>query len=206
MNRTETPTETIAQKLSSTRYPGFKRLAFAKNYSVSREGVVYSEKLNKILKPYIASSGYASVDLRTDFGKRVAYRVHRLVAFCYLPMKDGCTHVNHKDFNKANNAVENLEWVTTSENQQHARKGGRWQFSRIRTYSTVTYWVAQQIRLDFATLGLSIREMANAYQLSTDLISGIVSGKLYLKPDVSDFPSESQRLAAAVRVVEGAGL
>lgn len=68
--------------------------------------------------------GYLIVDLYKD-GKRSKVKVHRLVLESFLPV-DGCEHldVNHKDGNKKNNALENLEWCTRRENLIHAVKSG----------------------------------------------------------------------------------
>lgn len=57
-------------------------------------------------------------------GKRHYFNVHRLVAETFLENELNKREVNHKDGNKANNNVNNLEWVTSSENQLHAFKNG----------------------------------------------------------------------------------
>lgn len=75
----------------------------------------------RILTPW-SSNGYHQVNLSGR--KRV--HVHRLVAEAFLEKVEGRDHVNHKDGNRSNNNVENLEWVTPSENILHAyRELGR---------------------------------------------------------------------------------
>lgn len=58
--------------------------------------------------------------------KKQSYKVHRLVAEAFLPNPMGKTQVNHKDGNKENNAVYNLEWSNNAENAQHAIETGLW--------------------------------------------------------------------------------
>lgn len=80
------------------------------------------------LKQNFGNSGYLQVGL-SKFGSKKFVMVHRLVAKTFLENKSSsCTAVNHKDGNKSNNNVSNLEWVTYSENQTHAYKNGlnRW--------------------------------------------------------------------------------
>lgn len=80
-----------------------------------------------ILKQQKDKYGYMRVSVSGEYGK-VTYKVHRLVAIPHIelpsdkPFKD--LQVNHKDGNKSNNCVENLEWCTNSENQSHAIKLG----------------------------------------------------------------------------------
>lgn len=67
--------------------------------------------------------GYPAVDLY-ERGKRNTERVHRLVAKAFIPNPDNKPEVNHKDGDKHNNRVSNLEWVTCKENCEHAWENG----------------------------------------------------------------------------------
>lgn len=60
------------------------------------------------------------------------YKIHRLVAAAYIPNPENKPQVNHKDLNKQNNNVANLEWVTNSENSQHASQNGAKPYSNRR--------------------------------------------------------------------------
>ena len=71
----------------------------------------------KILKPRTQNGGYLIVCLSHN-GKRIAKTIHRLVAITFIGNREGLD-VNHKDGNKQNNKLENLEWVTRSENIKH---------------------------------------------------------------------------------------
>lgn len=89
-----------------------------KDYTITKEGEVYSLLKNKVLKPYNNGIGYRAVKLMVD-GKRRQFYLHRLVAQAYIGDVDNLV-VNHLDGNKANNNVANLEIVTQKENQKHA--------------------------------------------------------------------------------------
>lgn len=69
------------------------------------------------IKPRIGKNGYARVYLRdTVTNKRKDYYVHRLVAKAFIPNPDKYKYVNHKDCNRQNNCVDNLEWCTAKYN------------------------------------------------------------------------------------------
>ena len=73
----------------------------------------------KILKSFDNRNGYRQVTLHKD-GERKNYYVHRLVATAFLPCPDECCVINHKDYNRSNNAADNLEWCTQAENVNYS--------------------------------------------------------------------------------------
>lgn len=93
-------------------------------YQVSSNGDVYSLVTNKFMKLHENDDGYLGLQLRKD-GKHKNWLVHVLVAQAFIPNPDNLSDVNHKDLDKKNNRVDNLEWVTHQENIRHAVKQGR---------------------------------------------------------------------------------
>lgn len=95
-------------------------------YSVSNLGRVKSNYANKerILKPYKNHYGYLMIDLRSP-EKRKGISVHRLVAQAFIPNPDNLPEVNHKDEDKTNNCVDNLEWCTTEYNCNYGTRNIR---------------------------------------------------------------------------------
>lgn len=79
----------------------------------------------RILKLHQNETGYMTIDLWKDTIKK-RYKVHRLVAETFIPNPKMKKCVNHKDGDKGNNCVDNLEWVTHSENMHHAVDQGLW--------------------------------------------------------------------------------
>lgn len=106
-------------------------LGFEGLYSVSDSGKVKShtkmrgafEIQERIMKPAIKRNGYYQIVLSKDHFKKYP-NIHRLVAIHFIPNPLNLPEVNHKDGDKSNNNVENLEWTTSSNNQKHAYKLG----------------------------------------------------------------------------------
>lgn len=93
-------------------------------YQVSNLGNVkslffHSTNTPRLLKSSPTNCGYYKVQLHLN-GKPKTKYVHRLVAETFLPRIQGKDQVNHKDGDKSNNALQNLEWVSASENQLHS--------------------------------------------------------------------------------------
>ena len=88
------------------------------NYLIYPDGKVYSKKTKRYLKPGTDTGGYKYVNLCKD-GKPKSYLVHRLVALHYIPNPDNLPQVDHRYRDRTDNRVENLRWVTRSENNQN---------------------------------------------------------------------------------------
>lgn len=77
----------------------------------------------RVLNPFVINSGYMSVHIIID-GKKINKLVHRLVAQTFIPNHDSLKEVNHKDCDRTNNNVDNLEWCSRSYNIQYREKFG----------------------------------------------------------------------------------
>lgn len=85
------------------------------NYWIFDNGDVYNENTKQILKGSIGENGYRYYRLSKDNKKKMFYG-HRLVAEAFLDNPNNLPVVNHKDGNKLNNNIDNLEWVSYSDN------------------------------------------------------------------------------------------
>nr|DAG93666.1 MAG TPA: homing endonuclease [Crassvirales sp.] len=89
-------------------------------YRVSNLGRIQNSK-GKILSPYKNKFGYLSIDLFVN-GKKWKCKVHRLVAITFIPNPNNLPMVNHKDEDKTNNNVTNLEWCDNSYNLSYGSR------------------------------------------------------------------------------------
>jgi hypothetical protein len=157
-------------------------------YAVREDGEIISMKGKK---PLVLTGGitcgYRSYSLRKD-GKQYQFLGHRLVAETYLDNPSDKPQVNHKDGNKTNNAVSNLEWVTKSENAKHAYSTGLIVISKQhltlmqenagKVKALFTKVDADNIRAIYNLMVKpSCRKIARAYGCSKATIQRIVNGK-----------------------------
>lgn len=102
------------------------------------------------------------------------FYVHRLIATAFLDSIKNKIHVNHKDGNKLNNNLDNLEWVTRSENQKHSYKMG---FQNIKgnknPFSILTEDIVKNIREN--KFGLTIKEFAGLLDVSISTIYAVIN-------------------------------
>lgn len=87
-------------------------------YAITEDGNVWSYRRNKFLIAKMSNCGYMRVVLSKN-NVTTNYSVHRLVAKAYIPNPNNYPCVNHKDENKLNNCVENLEWCTHKYNRNY---------------------------------------------------------------------------------------
>lgn len=99
-------------------------------YQISNYGRIRNKKQKRILKPS-KSGGYYHISLR--YGNKKEFLIHRLVAEAFIPNPYNYKYVNHKDENKFNNFVENLEWCTAKYNVTYG-KGALARNQRIIQY------------------------------------------------------------------------
>ena len=147
------------------------------NYKVSNLGNVKNIITNRTLKPDILR-GYKRVVLyRNGFKKK--FQIHRLVAICFIKNKQNNPCVNHKDGNPSNNNLNNLEWVTYSENEKHS----------YDVLKKVTGGICRR-KIDLKDIvkikdlhkkGLSQRNISKLYNVSHSTIGNILRCQTYTK-------------------------
>lgn len=110
------------------------KVIYMVNYIVNRDGSIFSLKSRKKLKPQDNGNGYKKVSFRKN-GKTLQKYVHRVVMECFSYSDIPGLEVDHIDRIKSNNNVDNLRWVTPSQNQSEM-VGNRYSSPRkCRTYS-----------------------------------------------------------------------
>ena len=165
----------------------FKPIIGHETYSVTNKGRVYSEKRGKFLKPSVNSSNYKKVVLN---GKNLY--VHRLVAEAFCDNHDNLCEVNHKDGNKWNNNYTNLEWVTKSDNAQHAFDMG------LRTISGYTRYKVSKSAHRFSDYeieeirkmyydGMKKQEIADKIGCYSSTICDILNGNTYREIEMTPY-------------------
>lgn len=97
---------------------------YLKNYIIKPTGKIFNLYTNKEIKPYKMANGYHQVTLYDFNGHHKKFLVHRLVAKAFIKNPNNYETVNHKNFDRSDNRVENLEWLSIGDNLRHARKYG----------------------------------------------------------------------------------
>ena len=100
------------------------------NYMVSNTGEIKSLNYNKtgkekVLIPHKLSNGYLGINLYDDNKRSCYLLIHRLVAQAFLPNPNGYSIINHKDENRSNNSVNNLEWCSYKYNLNYGNRNSK---------------------------------------------------------------------------------
>lgn len=152
---------------------GFREL-----YQVSNLGRVRRKDTLKVLKPLNISKGYKGVRLYETTEKAVTKKIHRLVAEYFIENSLNLPQVNHKDGNKSNNKVDNLEWCSNEYNMNHAIvnsliKQGEERFNSKCTEASLL------LLQDLIDYGFTIKQLSIVYGINKNCMKEIVKGRTY---------------------------
>lgn len=150
-------------------------------YEITSDGKCYSfhSGKKKLISLTLRSKGYLGFTWYSN-GIRKSALIHRLVAQKYIPNPDNKPEVNHKDGNKKNNDVSNLEWCTSLENNRHAVETGlRNNKGENHVNSKLTNEIVSEIRNKYIPRIYSTHKLAKEYGISQRLVLNIVTNKCW---------------------------
>lgn len=152
-------------------------------YEASENGEIRNKSTKVIRKARVNRLGYLQMNFsRNDGTKRTVTKlVHKLVAETFIPNPNHYPQINHKDGNKQNNAINNLEWCTSSENTRHAHRTGLASVYRGSEHinAKLTGNQIKEIREQYARGRISQDKIAAAYNVSQTTVGRIVRGERY---------------------------
>jgi predicted XRE-type DNA-binding protein len=151
-------------------------------YQVSNHGKIRNIKkgyFGRFLKGSIDKDGYITVGLRKE-GKGKYNKVHRLVLTVFdRPPKPG-EECNHKDGNKSNNFIENIEWCTHLQNMQHKENVlGKHTRGENQVTHKLTEHDVKEIRVLIKEEKLTQKQIAGRYGVHQSVISSIKFGRTW---------------------------
>lgn len=149
----------------SEKIRGFER------YLIYSNGAIYDTKYNKYICKWIDNVGYYQCILKDESGKKHYKRVHRLVANTFIENPNNLPQVNHKDGNKLNNKVDNLEWCSNRENTQHGYDNGLYRY-KSRCHAINVYKKNGEYIKTFK----SIRSMCKELNINRKTVTMILKG------------------------------
>ncbi|WP_159585955.1 NUMOD4 domain-containing protein [Chelativorans xinjiangense] len=142
-------------------------------YSVSTHGRIWSHVSGCLKKAKTSRRDrYLSVKIYKN-GQENNFLVHRLVAETFIPNPEGKPQVNHKDFDRQNPRVDNLEWNTPLENVGHFLASGR----KKRCHRSHPRWHVNRVRSLYSSGDLSIEQLARAFRMSTKTVCKMINGE-----------------------------
>ena len=133
-----------------------KRIKGYREYLIAESGDITSYKKGykpRVMKTYISNSGYYSLRLCKN-GVSKLFTMHRLKATAFIPNPNNYPCINHKDGNKLNNDLPNLEWCDYSHNNRHAYRSGLKKPVGLKL-NTLQVSVIKRLLNDMSDVGIS---------------------------------------------------
>ena len=152
-----------------------EKLKGFENYYIDKEGNIYTKDKKLMTGKFVDNTGYYQIVLRKN-GKRSYQRLHRLIAIQFIDNPNNLPQVNHKDGNKLNNSLDNLEWCTQSHNIKEAVR------LELMDYSNNTFVPKKVIQINKDTKEIikiynSIIEASKELKINRTGISNCCSGR-----------------------------
>jgi len=149
-------------------------------YGITEDGKVWSFYTHKFIKHSYLNTGYPMVTL-WDGKKSHGRTLHRLVAEAYLPKVEGKPHVNHKDSDRTNPKLENLEWCNRSENMKHGIASGNFDGKLGRKgKQNGNYSISSEVVTAIVKArreGASLKELSIKYKVSLGYVWKLCAGQ-----------------------------
>lgn len=148
------------------------------DYKISKWGEIYSTITKRYLKYDITKQGYCRIKLLDPrLGKIKNYSVHRLVALQFIPNPRKLPQVNHRDGNKKNNSVFNLEWCTSEYNIRHAVENRLYKIEEDSPTAKLTKEDVFKIHWLYTVRKFNKTEISKMYNISDATVGNILCGK-----------------------------
>lgn len=151
-----------------------KKIKNSLEYYASEDGRIFRN--GRSIGTY--THNYPSVVIRYENGEYKTHYIHRLIAEAFIPNPDNKAYVNHKDGNRHNNHVSNLEWTTPSENTQHAVDIGLKRTGVLSPNSILNEEQVHEICRLLAE-GRRVKDIKDMFGISQSIVSEIKAKKKY---------------------------
>lgn len=148
---------------------------------VKARGVGYRVIKGRILKPTPNLNGYLYISLHNK-NRGIKTYVHKIVAMTFIPNPNGLSEINHKDENKQNNCVDNLEWCTHAYNMNYGtanyRRGLKFRNNKIYSKPVVQFSLEGNYLNEYPSASEATRQVGNPKSNSTSIL-GVCRGENY---------------------------
>lgn len=141
-------------------------------YFINEDGTVFDSKYQKNVATWIDTVGYRQCYLKDSDGKKHSKRIHRLLAMAFIPNPNNLPQVNHKDGDKLNNNIDNLEWISNKDNTQHGYDNGLYKF-KTRCHAINVYTKDYKFYKQYK----SIRSMCEELGINRKTVTMILKGE-----------------------------
>lgn len=156
---------------------GIWRPAIIEGYEVSSMGRVRNIATGYETCGVDNGNGYRRISHRQD-GRKVGVYVHRLVGAAFIPNPESLPTINHKNFDRSDNRVENLEWCSYEINNQHCRHFGKVQKGR-QGVRGLTLSEVEQMRCLYVSGSHSQRSLSRLFGTSQKTVWGVIGRHSY---------------------------